>query len=521
MKRTYSIFLVFILFLYAGCTLETFKDFSVTSVSIKENGVIGTGRGEIEILFSKEVNEQSAQDFIKIETDSSVEISCTMHCSGKMVLLIPDEDWIPHERYWLYISKEMKDIYGKKMGNDFCLPFQSTDELLPVSAVLLSPKVVNGQVYHDTGFIELMFNKEVDKNSVEREFSVSPFVEGNFEWTLGRAFMFSFTDRLEKNRFYTVKISQNARDFQGYEIRPFECGFEYFPNQLSPGLQEIWAEGHLLFDRADPLTYEIERGSYIIDYTEAEKELSLTFKFMNTESKIDRSSLRNNFHISPSAEWHETWLDDYTVNISFDEPLVIQEYYEISIDRGIENIDGLNMLYDFLMHLFVNGEYSRYLEFYADEISDLKVDAVLTQASGQTMDGVRDVFCSIEDEGPLIEIVHAHTIDREKIEGIELKISLLFNASGYTPSLDRSSVQDALSFRQVFGEKKHAAALEYFDWDFGEVNECQLHITGVWYDTIYCLTIVGDSGGVIDSHGNYMKEDIDFYFKVGLSKEGG
>ena len=113
-----SISCVFIFFFISTCTIDTFKDFFVVSVSVPEDGVIGTEKQEIEIVFSKDVDEDEVQEFIRIES-SSGEFSVRLKVSGRSVRITPEETWAPFERYWLIVSKKMKDDYGKEMGKDF------------------------------------------------------------------------------------------------------------------------------------------------------------------------------------------------------------------------------------------------------------------------------------------------------------------------------------------------------------------------------------------------------------------
>ncbi len=58
-----------------------------------------------------------------------------------------------------------------------------------------------------------------------------------------------------------------------------------------------------------------------------------------------------------------------TVQIYFEENLMLNEYYEISINKGIKNTDGLNLQYSNLIYLHINGENSQFLEFYVDDFS--------------------------------------------------------------------------------------------------------------------------------------------------------
>jgi len=176
--------------LLTSCMLDTFKNFSILAVSVTENGVIGTELQKIEIIFSKDVDKEGADEFVRIES-SSGEISVHMKVSDNSLIIYPEERWSPYERYWLIVSRHIKDTFGKELGVDFYHPFQSTDGLIPVSAALVYPEIANGIVESEVREISVIFQSDVDKNSVEQEFFLSPAATGYFEWTsdMQRTFM--------------------------------------------------------------------------------------------------------------------------------------------------------------------------------------------------------------------------------------------------------------------------------------------------------------------------------------------
>lgn len=532
-RRFVPVFLYSLMGLFSfSCSIDTFSDFSVVSVSIPENGVIGTGKQSIEIVFSKRVNKKSAEREIRVEKDSSGEVYFTLKVYGKKVHLTPEEDWVPHERFWLVINKDIVDEYGKSMGRDFYFPFQSTGELLPVWAALVQPEIDNGIVRTQTEYLEMVFSSGVDSSSLEREFSFSPSVDGYFEWISSSVFRFHFSGTLKKNTLYSVRITDNAKDENGYSIRSFDRKFEYFPNQSYPEIKEIVCDLNTVFDIEDPATFEIEDGNIIIGCPDASKNPVLKIVFADgsgeggpvSAAPVDRTVFKENIQIFPDTRWRETWYDDYTVEISFEDALILAENYEIAVNRGIKNTDGLGLLYRYLIELQIKGEDSLPLEFYADDFTSLEIEAEARRG----IDIIPDIVLTLEkDENGGGHTVHITGPGLDPPEDIEINLVIMLrffydgNENGeITPVIDKLSLQDSTALRYILGEGKSIAKISSFEWtkDGEEAgNECRVFITGARNEDIYRFSINGGRDGVVDGEKNYMKKDIVYFFKVKLT----
>lgn len=495
----------------SACSVETFSDFYVVSVSVPKNGVLSTDIESIEILFSKEVDQRSAEETIRIEGDSSGKVPVRYQVSGTKVHLIPDEPWPPYERFWLVVPKETKDIYGKILGEDYSHPFQSTEHLLRVSALLLSPEVVNGTVFTEITELKIAFSAPVERESVEREFSISPTADGYFEWSSDTLLLYHLTDELKRNSFYSIQISASARDQNGYSMKPFAKEFEYFPNQTYPEIATLFVGEAEVFDAGDPSSYIIENGCYIIPYGEAEKDSPLRVDF---SAFIDRSTFKENVQISPSAGWNEEWLSDRSVVIFFDEALALGAEYEVCFKKPIKDKYGMQMQYDYKLSLVINGENSQFLNFYVHDFVDLEVSAELD--SSGTPINVEQIVTGVDADGSYIEITYDDLADPEEIT-IALTLTLRFTCPTYTPVLDILRLQDSVSFATVFApDTTKPGSISSFEWNAS--NECDLLIEEMGNGNISHLSIGGGKGGVIDDKENYMEQDIEYYFKVRLKQ---
>jgi hypothetical protein len=510
------------LFFVNACSMERFEDFTVDAVSVEENGVIGTGKQSIEITFSKEVDELSADDAVRIVTDSAARVSVFRTTSGRRLVLEPELPWEPHERFWLVVSKEIKDIFGKEMGRNFTRVFQSTNELLRVSAALVRPEIARGVVRAPAGFFELVFNDGVDRESVERGFSLSPSVPGSFEWTSDRSFVFRLTESLSKNSLYTLQISDEGKDREGYPIKVFSRAFEYSPNEPSPAVETLRADGLTIFDARDPLTYRLENGAFVVEYPLAEKELRLRIDF---SKPMDKTTLTENLRVVPFAGWTERWIDDRVVEIAFDERLAPGKTYVLKLGTGIKDDDGLGLRYDYFVFLTVGGPGSRFLEFYASAFGELEIAADLTAPSGDgtpvsTFMGT--LTQSVDDDGDLLTITYRDSVLPEDVD-VTLRVTLRFLHPSHVPVIDERSLQDAVRFSHILavdpetGDK--SGDIGSFTWTSDDT--CVLQLDGLGSGNIYSISIDGGSGGVVDEQLNFLEEDHSYYFMLALVQGGG
>jgi len=509
------VFIFCLITLWSGCSLETFKEFSVGFVSIAENGIIGTGRQPIEIRFTKNVDPLSVEDALRVEAESFAEVSTTKSVSGDSVFVTPDDDWDPHARFWLIVEKEIQDVYGKNMGEDFCHPFQSTADILPVSALLVSPKIENGIVQASVDTIMLSFNREVDHSSVEKAFSLKPETQGFFEWRSDRECAYHLTEVLRKNSLYTLRITDDACDTNGYSVTPFSCSFEYFPNEPLPIVSAIQVDGTTIYNPDDHGTYKIEGDTIVISYDSAEKNSMFRIDF---SKEIDATSFRDSIRVAPFAEWHEQWMDDRSVLIGFDEDLDLGGYYKIFLNRSIFDNDGLGLVYSYIIDVHIDGVYSRFLEFYADGFSDLSVtsgNVELWSGGSKVIGGVEGVVLEESAEGSVLMVDYDEGLILSP-GGIEvrLRLPLRFTHPSYIPAIDEESLQDSIQLKYIFGGDVFTGGIYAFDWV--GANECivEMHDMGSGY--VYGFSLEGGVSGVCDDQANYLKENIEYFFRVSL-----
>ena len=91
------------------------------------------------------------------------------------------------------------------------------DQVVPagmVSPIVVQRSPQTGQELPLDGAVELVFDRPMDKTSVEKAFEISPAVEGKFEWSDPRTLRF-VPAHLDRGASYHVYLAQKAHDTQG------------------------------------------------------------------------------------------------------------------------------------------------------------------------------------------------------------------------------------------------------------------------------------------------------------------
>lgn len=81
--------------------------------------------------------------------------------------------------------------------------------------------------------IRIQFDQEVDKESAQSKFSISPGVGGTFEWENDSTMIFKPNSQLNFNTTYTVQLSEGVKSIFGIDTRsPYSFSFTVRSNQV-------------------------------------------------------------------------------------------------------------------------------------------------------------------------------------------------------------------------------------------------------------------------------------------------
>ncbi len=509
------IILLLIFSILGGCSIEGLKSFEIESVNLDSDAVIGTNKSSIEVLFNKKIDEQKAYGKVRVEEEGGDQVSIDINISDKRLIVTPIERWQPHRRYWLVVDKDIEDIYGKKMERNYHLSFRSTKELLPVSALIVDPVIENNKVNGDIEYLEIAFSGEVNRASVERAFSIAPVVEGRFSWFSGDNFLYIFNKPLSKNSTYTVTITDEGLDFENFPLKSFSKTFEYCPNTQYPEINLIMIDGITVFDRNEPDTYLIEDDCYLIQAGSIEKDAVFRVVF---STDVDKSSFESGFEITPTADWSILWIDNRTVDVSFSQNLKLEEFYRLKFGKNIKGVDGLLFQHSYQLEVEINAQFSRFLNFYAGDFTDLAIDADL-DSEGTTINNT-GISIGEDSDGYFVKINYNDTALPEEID-VSLLFTLRFLNDSYSPVIRKNTLQDSVNFSFVLGTNSATSSktgnIDGYNWQTD--NECVLHVGELATDNIYRLNLLGGENGVEDIYDNYLEDDVDYYFRLILEQD--
>ncbi len=104
------------------------------------------------------------------------------------------------------------------------LPARPVIGYTPVPPETISPVVIQrspeiGQEFAPGGAIQLVFDRAMDRASVEAAFAIQPAVVGRFEWSDTRTLLFKPATPLERGKLYDVSLNQKARAADGAPLR--------------------------------------------------------------------------------------------------------------------------------------------------------------------------------------------------------------------------------------------------------------------------------------------------------------
>jgi len=192
-----------------------------------------------------------------------------------------------------------------------------------VAPVVIQRTPERGEELPPGGAIELIFDRPMDKSSVEAAFLVGPDVSGNIEWADERSVSFKPDRDLERDTEYYVTVGSEAKASDGnpldgaYRFRFRTVGYlEVAQVVPGPGAQDVEADGTVtvIFNRpVVPLTA-------VSDPVYAELPQPVTF--------------------DPPIEGDGEWLNTSIYVFAPDEPLAGGTTYSARIEAGLTDTTG-------------------------------------------------------------------------------------------------------------------------------------------------------------------------------------
>ncbi|MGD1993541.1 MAG: Ig-like domain-containing protein [Anaerolineae bacterium] len=192
-----------------------------------------------------------------------------------------------------------------------------------VSPAVIQRSPARGEALAPEGTIEVVFDRAMDKESVEQAFSVSPGVEGTFEWKDERTLRFQPAATLQREARYEVYVAADAKDTEG---QPLD-GAYYF---------QFETVGYLEVSQVIPAP----------DTTEVEADSTITVMFnrpvvpLMAVSDPAYGDLPEPLSFDPPIEGSGEWLNTSIYVFTPEEPMAGGTRYTARVAAGLSDTTG-------------------------------------------------------------------------------------------------------------------------------------------------------------------------------------
>lgn len=129
--------------------------------------------------------------------------------------------------YTLTVSKSAEDSAGNSLGSDYRVNFITGDDRTPPEVVSIYEyrEPANPWSVTDINHVSrrdipcLTFSEAMERQSVEKAFSVTPSVQGVFEWSSDTTVIFRPSKILAPETRYQITVETSAKDLGGHRLR--------------------------------------------------------------------------------------------------------------------------------------------------------------------------------------------------------------------------------------------------------------------------------------------------------------
>jgi parallel beta-helix repeat protein len=132
--------------------------------------------------------------------------------NSDMLTYIPRNPLENSTQYIITISTNAKDLENEHLASDFTWQFTTVSKIERTPPYITDNSPIGVAVDVRTK-ITITFSESMDKDSVEKAFSISPDIKGTFTW-LGNVLTFTPSNPLEFETTYSIKISIFAKDLE-------------------------------------------------------------------------------------------------------------------------------------------------------------------------------------------------------------------------------------------------------------------------------------------------------------------
>lgn len=474
------IFVSIIIILFAcGCYSGLdFKRPEVISVSPIHNSTLVLADSQVVVQFSKSMDTvKTNNEFSLSSTSGKIEGFFSWENEDKRLIFTPSENLPFAEKFTIRITGSAEDKDGNDLKDEFVSVFYINGENTSPYVISYTPAENSIGNLPETS-VSITFSEPVNLNTIYEGITISPSIQGRFEWNAGISDSENITFiplyGFEYGVTYTVKINQSVTDISGNSLRePVNFSFTVGDDFIKPTLN--------VYQDISPALYFDE--SYITHG--AEKNSRIVIVFSET---IKNDNLRSSVTVSPSASFYITSSETgglTTAYINFTDVLESEQAYTLKISSSITDLQGNALAKDYRYCFITDGTTS--ISPIVSAIGDLATPVVLWIPG--------DIQLLTLQSNPLYynNIITDFTSGSG---GSAIQINPL-TLSIYVENIAGSGGEATVI---NIDWPDDGAAMKYTRLKFGLYN--------VLAGNTYKIVIKGGSSGLRDINGNYMKEDF-------------
>lgn len=207
----------------------------VTGTQPTNQAIISSLTDNVVISFSRSMDTSTVEDNISISP--SINYTSTWQSNNQVLILTPYTPLEPAKHYTVTVSEESSDSTGKKLGQTYTIIFSTgLDGVAPSVMgiyqkvdILPFPSRYWTNMYNQADKyspIVVDFSSDVDKTSAEEAFTITPSLNGYFNWnyinysgTYHYQMIFTPFDNFKLNKKYSVGVSESVKGTNGVTIK--------------------------------------------------------------------------------------------------------------------------------------------------------------------------------------------------------------------------------------------------------------------------------------------------------------
>jgi hypothetical protein len=346
---------LFIIFLLISCDLN-YSTLKIIAFSPANRATGIQFDVFIEISFNETVNRTDVENSFSLKNSDGRIDGVYTWITPSMFRYTPVSPLKGNGRYTVELPRTIRDEHGNIMDSDFISEFYVGNDFTAAEIVFSNPSsgtgAVSGIPLNQT--ISVFFSKRMNRESVERNFSITPDVAGYYTWfetTQGvpeSRLVFTPTGKMEYGKLYSFTISGTAEDYSGNSL-----GTEYRVNFIT-GDDRTPPELLSFYEYRYP---EQAWGITGINHVSRSDCPCIIFS-----EPMDRQSVEKAFSIIPAVQGIFEWDSDNTVIFRPLNFLAPETRYQVAVETSARDLSGHKLISRCSVELITDKPDSLYIK---------------------------------------------------------------------------------------------------------------------------------------------------------------